>query len=441
MMSRTKTYIYTLLFFTAAVMLAACNKKNMALNGGIYNGETEDGKPSGYGSWNSTAHKTAYYGFWLNGKKDGNGTLTWDNYCYRGGFKNDKFTGYGILTRNDSTLYEGQWADGKRNGYGVITDSCGRKIEGVWNCDTLTRGTRRDSTGVYHGQMNRYGVAEGHGYFDYSNGTYYEGQWTANKRDLFGFSVVGGTHIKAGEWSHDRFRGERVIYRPNRIYGIDISRYQHGKGKKKYPIDWKHARITHLGSISKKNVMGTVDYPISFAYIKSTEGRTLINRFYVSDYLQARKYGIHCGAYHFFSTVSDPVEQANFFLKHSIIRKGDMPPALDLEPTKEQIKKMGGIYILFYRVKVWLRAIERRTGRRPILYVNQSFVNKYLPLAPELKRDYMVWIARYGEYKPDVKLIYWQLCPDGTVRGIRGEVDINVFNGFRDRFDEFINGE
>ena len=40
--------------------------------------------------------------------------------------------------------------------------------------------------------------------------------------------------------------------------------------------------------------------------------------------------------------------------------------------------------------------------------------------------------------KPDVKLTYWQLCPDGRVQGIRGEVDINVFNGYKSQFQEFV---
>ncbi|MBF1605019.1 MAG: glycosyl hydrolase family 25, partial [Prevotella shahii] len=39
--------------------------------------------------------------------------------------------------------------------------------------------------------------------------------------------------------------------------------------------------------------------------------------------------------------------------------------------------------------------------------------------------------------KPDVHLVYWQLCPDGRVQGIQGEVDINVFNGYKEVFDEF----
>ena len=65
----------------------------------------------------------------------------------------------------------------------------------------------------------------------------------------------------------------------------------------------------------------------------------------------------------------------------------------------------------------------------------------YLPVAPDIKRDYRVWIARYGEYKPDVRLAFWQLCPDGRVAGIRPEVDINVFNGYQTQFDEFLEQE
>lgn len=68
-------------------------------------------------------------------------------------------------------------------------------------------------------------------------------------------------------------------------------------------------------------------------------------------------------------------------------------------------------------------------------------MNKYLNAAPDIKKDYNIWIARYGEYKPDIKLIYWQLSPDGRVNGIHGDVDINVFNGYEDSFDSFIKTE
>ena len=122
----------------------------------------------------------------------------------------------------------------------------------------------------------------------------------------------------------------------------------------------------------------------------------------------------------------------------SRFREGDLPPVLDIEPTKAQIQYMGGPEVLFSHIRTWLRDVERRAKVKPILYVNQMFVNKYLSAQPDLKRDYRIWIARYSEYKPDLRLTYWQLCPDGRVAGIQGAVDINVFNGYQRQFEEYL---
>ena len=207
---------------------------------------------------------------------------------------------------------------------------------------------------------------------------------------------------------------------------------------KKYNIDWKRLRISHLGNISKKTINGDVNYPISFIYIKSTEGASLLNPFYRKDYVAARAHGYKVGSYHFFSTLTPATLQARQFLKNSYVKSGDLPPVLDVEPTKAQIQKMGGVGVLLARMRIWLRMVEKETGKRPIIYVSQTFVNRYLSKATDIKQKYQVWIARYGEYKPDIKLVFWQLCPDGRVTGIRGHVDINVFNGYHDSFKQFI---
>ena len=184
-----------------------------------------------------------------------------------------------------------------------------------------------------------------------------------------------------------------------------------------------------------------MDYPVSFVYIKSTEGVTVRNRYYRADYLQARRRGIPVGAYHFFSLRSDASAQARHFVRHSLFRSGDLPPVLDVEPTDSQIRAIGGPEELFRRVRQWMSIVRSRTGVKPVLYVSQEFVRKYLDMAPDLKRDYNVWIARYGEYKPDIKLLFWQLSPDGRVSGIRGDVDINVFNGYAGLFRRFLDEE
>ena len=206
-------------------------------------------------------------------------------------------------------------------------------------------------------------------------------------------------------------------------------------------IQWNKLRITHVGKRGSQNVSGTADYPVSFVYIKSTEGTSIRNKFYPGDYAKARKQGIRTGAYHFWSMRSSGEDQAKHFLKNTHFKAGDLPPVLDIEPSKAQIEQSGGEERMFRQIRTWLRKVEQRTGVKPILYVNQMFVNNYLTKQADLKRDYRVWIARYSEYKPDVRLTYWQLCPDGRVAGIQGDVDINVFNGYKSQFEEFVEKE
>ena len=334
----------------------------------------------------------------------------------------------------------GRWRGVPRQGFGVNRDAQGRVVIGSYDADTLRSGLRIDSAGIYGGEFI-HGLAGGHGAYKSAVSQYYEGGWQCDECHGFGFSVSPFTHVRVGEWKDGQYLGERMHYTSDRIYGIDISRYQHGKGKKKYSINWGSVRISHLGTLSKKRVSGTVDYPVSFCYIKSTEAVSIRNPFYLNDYLQARRRGIPVGAYHFFSTKRTGAAQASYFISSTVFRQGDLPPVLDIEPSAGQIAQMGGADALFCNVRSWLQAVERRTGVKPILYVNQKFVNNYLSKAPDLKRDYHVWIARYGEFKPDVKLAIWQLCPDGRVQGIRGEVDINVFNGYKSQFQEFLENE
>lgn len=52
------------------------------------------------------------------------------------------------------------------------------------------------------------------------------------KREGFGFSIAPKKPLRIGEWKNDRYKGERLVYTSERIYGIDLSKYQHGKGRK-----------------------------------------------------------------------------------------------------------------------------------------------------------------------------------------------------------------
>ena len=343
-----------------------------------------------------------------------------------------------------SAFSVGTWENHQHEGTGLALDSMGRTILGNWQADTLQTGIRLDSLGTYLGDFAGR-KAEGHGAYLSIDGSYFEGHWVNDRRHGFGLEVLTPygeePHLRIGQWQKGRFWGERMTYTTERIYGIDIARYQHEKGRKRFNINWKQMRINYLGHKSHKNVKGTADYPVSFIFIKSTESTNIRNRYYAADYQQARKHGIRVGAYHFFRLRTTGTAQAQFFLRYTFFNKGDLPPVLDVEPSDAQIQAAGGVETMFRNVRTWLRIVEQHTGVKPILYVNQRFVNMYLSKAPDIKRDYRVWIARYGEYKPDVRLAFWQLCPDGRVAGIHSDVDINVFNGYQTQFEEFLKEE
>ena len=328
----------------------------------------------------------------------------------------------------------GRYCIGPLKGEGITRDERGRIVCALWDADTIVKARRTDSLGVYSGQMNSFMEAWGEGTLDGKDGSHYEGLWQADRRHGFGFESSPSHQVRVGQWKKGRFLGEKLRYTAERIYGIDISRHQHEIGRRRYGISWRQLRITSLGR--KHNTEG-LTYPVSFVYIKSTEGTTIRNRYFLKDYMDAHKQGIHVGAYHFFSLKTPATEQANYFVNHTLIRKSDFPPVLDVEPSDAQIERTGGGEVLLKRVRQWLELVERRTGKRPILYVNQMFINKYMGNADDIKQRYNVWIARYGEYKPDVKLVYWQLTPEGRVDGITGPVDINVFNGFQGQFEDF----
>lgn len=332
--------------------------------------------------------------------------------------------------------------NGVRQGVGITHDARERIYIGIWKDDTLTIGTRIDRKGIYAGEFNRWMDAHGHGCYRNNDGTYYEGHWQDDERHGFGISIsISPTRLLAGTWQKNRFKGEHIKHTEERIYGIDLSRYQHEKGRKHFGINWTSLRVKSLGRRIKESLKGEVNYPVRFAYLKATQGITIRNRYFAEDYRNARRHNIPVGAYHFFSTVQSGRLQANYFLHEGIFQKGDLPPVLDIEPTNGQVKRMGGTSALIREIKSWIKVVEGRLNVKPILYVNQRLVDEHLSQDAELLANYSIWIARYGEYKPGHHLDFWQLSADGRVNGIQTEVDVNIFNGYEPQWEAFLKNE
>lgn len=363
-----------------------------------------------------------------------------DGSIYTGELKGVVPHGTGVCRYADNHIYQGKWNNGQPEGHGSYV--AGKSwFTGVFQSNNMLDGRAFFANGDYYeGTFLNDTVPDGAGDYYYANGSIYWGTWEGGIRQGFGmFSNAEGVAM-CGIWKKDEFQGERLLYSEDRVYGIDIARYQH-LTRKKQPcnIAWKYLRISSLGRYTRKRIKEeTVDYPVSFVFIKCTEGVTVFNSYYEEDSKQIRELGLPIGSYHFFSSMPAK-EQLDWFIQHADIRKGDLPPVLDLEPTDKYIKQRWGTdEKMFQEVLYWLKGVEKHFGVKPLLYVNQGFIKHHLSKASQELQDYDLWVARYGEFKPYAHMYFWQLACDGYVSGIQDEVDINVFNGSKEHFQEYL---
>lgn len=369
------------------------------------------------------------------------GIVPLEEGTYKGMLAGNRPQGWGVMHYADGRRYSGYWQEGKKQGNGEMALPDGVYLSGEWEENFLMNGRVDYLDGSrYEGSLLNDSIRDGAGDLYYADGSVYWGTWGKGIREGFGMYVASEGLALAGTWEEDKYQGERLLYTEDRVYGIDIARYQHmNRRRRPANIAWKYLRITSLGNYSRKRIKEEkVDYPISFVYVKCTEGVTVLNQYYKADDQQIRNLGLHTGAYHFFQG-TPAKEQLDWFLKHVHYEKGDLPPVLDIEPTNAQIKqKWGSDEKMFSEALIWLKGVEKALGVKPLLYVNQGFINNHLSKADEELQTYDLWVARYGEFKPYARMVCWQLSPDGKVSGIQSDVDINVFNGSKDKFNEYI---
>lgn len=187
------------------------------------------------------------------------------------------------------------------------------------------------------------------------------------------------------------------------IKGIDVSRYQNN-------IDWL--------------VVARED--LDFVFVKATEGGDHRDSSFQRNWSALRRHRIRRGAYHFFRPeLSADVQAANFIEQVGELLPGDLPPVLDVE-TRGRLS----VEDFHYRLSNWLELVEMRYGKKPILYSGQVFYNRHLA---GMYPDHPIWIARYNTDLPtlaDGRLYhFWQYADSGSIAGISGPVDVNVFTG------------
>jgi lysozyme len=208
-------------------------------------------------------------------------------------------------------------------------------------------------------------------------------------------------------WSHDDGRAD--LNAPScaegpTTPGIDVSYHQ-------ATIEW--SKVRRAG--------------IKFAFIRVSDGLTVSDPEFTRNWANAKAQKIARGAYQFFRPGENAIAQADKLVAAIENDKGELPPVIDVEVT-------GGLRPakVAKQVTLWIDRVRARLGVEPIVYTSPDFWRDEVGGADLSSQP--LWVAHYTKECPRVpapwtRWTFWQYSKTGRVPGIKGHVDLNVYQG------------
>lgn len=200
----------------------------------------------------------------------------------------------------------------------------------------------------------------------------------------------------------------RMHYNGSCQQGIDVSVHQ---GQ----IDW--ARVAEDG----------IDFAIvRMGYRGTTEGGVFRDESFLPNVTGAQAVGIQAGAYFFSQAVSvdEAIQEADLAIELLQDVKLDGPVMYDWEVASGG-RTDGLDYATVTACAVAFCQRLEDAGYEAGVYFNLEMA-KYLHFS-DLK-DYTLWVADYNESpRFDYTFSYWQYSATGSVSGITGDVDLNLY--------------
>lgn len=169
-----------------------------------------------------------------------------------------------------------------------------------------------------------------------------------------------------------------------------------------------------------------------FVIVKTTEGRTYINPKWRAQLNAAIKNGQLVGVYHYCRPENNtPLTEARFFVNTAKDYIGKVIFCADWEQIA---LKYPATWLMEF-----LQEVERLTGSKPFLYIQQSAISrgKYNALA---RAGYPLWMAQYNSRMSKAigawpRVTIWQYTSTG------GKLDKDIFFGTREDWLGYISGK
>lgn len=189
----------------------------------------------------------------------------------------------------------------------------------------------------------------------------------------------------------------------------------------------------HNGTIDFAKVAGEGN---TFVYIKASEGTSFHDSLFVANSRAAKRVGLKVGAYHFFRKSRDGEQQARNFIAAIKDSKLDLPVVIDIEDWNND-KDVDNATVV-KRLKTMVDLMQGE-GYTVMIYTNGDGYKTYYQDSG--LSDLPLWICSFKEPKEiaDKQHAFHQYSHWGEVQGIKGDVDLDIFNGSQEQWLDFLN--
>ena len=208
------------------------------------------------------------------------------------------------------------------------------------------------------------------------------------------------------------------------LQGVDVSSYQGS-------INWSQAKGAG----------------IDWGYAKATEGTGYQDPTFPGNWSGMKNAGVVRGAYHFFHPGLNGTQQADYFLAYAgAMGAGDLPPMLDWEVTDGVSGSTAGA-----NAQAFIDEIKAKTGRPTVIYTSPGLWGGFG--VPQSFGSNPLWVADWTYATTSCpslpsgwsSFVFWQWSDGqygtGSVAGIPGTVDRDVYNGTLSQLQGFADAQ
>jgi len=207
---------------------------------------------------------------------------------------------------------------------------------------------------------------------------------------------------------------------------------------------------SHQGTINWSSVYNA---GYKFAFVKATQRDSFNDSNFITNINNAKAAGLLVGAYHFACPSYNPSQycygtsaeaEAQHFLNvaGSYLTQGYLRPVLDIDQSIcNDFYNNKNCADLRNWIDKWMGIIKTQKNVTPILYTGPYCIKNCLESS--FAKKYDLWVASHGSspcpssLSCDWDWTFWQYAI-GSVNGINGSVDLDLFNGDMSKLNTFL---